>query len=46
MKKKEKDSSKIIMIIIIPRPCLRIEKTVEHESNDCANCDWLVRHSN
>ena len=22
------------------------ETTVEHESNDCANCDWWVRHSN
>ena len=19
---------------------------MEHESNDCANCDWCVRHSN
>ena len=23
-----------------------LKKTVEHESNDCANCDWCVRHSN
>ena len=22
------------------------EKAVEHESNDCANCDWCVRHNN
>ena len=22
------------------------EKTLEHESNDCANCDWCVRHNN
>ena len=22
------------------------KKAVEHESNDCANCDWCVRHSN
>ena len=22
------------------------KKTVEHESNDCANCDWCVRYSN
>ena len=22
------------------------KKTVEHESNDCANCDWCVRHNN
>ena len=22
------------------------KKTVEQESNDCANCDWCVRHSN
>ena len=19
---------------------------MEHESNDCANCDWCIRHSN
>ncbi len=24
----------------------RIEKAVERESNDCANCDWCVRHNN
>ena len=23
-----------------------LKKTVEHESNDCVNCDWCVRHSN
>ena len=23
-----------------------LKKTVEHESNDCANCDWCGRHSN
>ena len=23
-----------------------LKKTVEHESKDCANCDWCVRHSN
>ena len=23
-----------------------LKKTVEHESNDCANCDWCVRHTN
>ena len=23
-----------------------LKKTVEHESNDCANCDWCIRHSN
>ena len=23
-----------------------LKKTVEHESNDCANCDWYVRHNN
>ena len=23
-----------------------LKKTVEHESNDCANCDWCVRHNN
>ena len=23
-----------------------LKKTVEYESNDCANCDWCVRHSN
>ena len=23
-----------------------LKKTVEHGSNDCANCDWCVRHSN
>ena len=22
------------------------KKTVEHESNNCANCDWCVRHNN
>ena len=21
-------------------------KHVEHESNDCANCDWCVKHNN
>ena len=23
-----------------------VKKTVEHESNDCVNCDWCVRHNN
>ena len=23
-----------------------LKKAVEHESNDCANCDWCVRHNN
>ena len=23
-----------------------LKRTVEHESNDCANFDWCVRHSN
>ena len=23
-----------------------LKKTVEHESDDCTNCDWCVRHSN
>ena len=23
-----------------------VKKAVEYESNDCANCDWCVRHSN
>ena len=23
-----------------------LKKTVEYESNDCANCDWCVRRSN
>ena len=23
-----------------------LKKAVEHESNDCDNCDWCVRHSN
>ena len=23
-----------------------LKKNVEHESNDCVNCDWCVRHSN
>ena len=23
-----------------------IKKAVEHESKNCANCDWCVRHSN
>ena len=23
-----------------------LKKTVEHENNDCTNCDWSVRHSN
>ena len=23
-----------------------IKKAVEHESNDCANCDWCVRNKN
>ena len=23
-----------------------LKKDVEHESNDCANCDWCVRHNN
>ena len=30
----------------VPRPCQRIKKIVEHESNDCANCDLCIRHSN
>ena len=33
----------IIMIIILAK---ELKKTVEHESNDCANFDWCVRHSN
>ena len=24
----------------------KIEKAVEHKSNDCANCDWCIRHNN
>ena len=27
-------------------PAREIKKAVEHESNDCANCDWCVRHNN
>ena len=23
-----------------------LKKAVEHESNDCANCDWFLRHNN
>ena len=23
-----------------------IKKAVEHEINDCASCDWCIRHSN
>ena len=23
-----------------------LKKGVEHESNDCTNCDWCVRHNN
>ena len=23
-----------------------LKKAVEHESNDCANCDWYFRHNN
>ena len=23
-----------------------LKKTMEHESNDCANCDWCFRHNN
>ena len=23
-----------------------LKKAVEHESNDCANCDWCVSHNN
>ena len=23
-----------------------LKKAVEHESNDCANCNWCVRHNN
>ena len=30
----------------VPRPCKRIEKAVEHESDDCANCDWYLWHNN
>ena len=30
----------------VPRACKRIEKAVEHESNDCANCDWCSWHNN
>ena len=30
----------------VPRTCSRIEKDVEHESNDFANCDWCFRQNN
>ena len=23
-----------------------LKKAVEHESNDCANCNWCVKHNN
>ena len=23
-----------------------LKKNVKHESNDCANCDWCVKHNN
>ena len=29
---------------LIPRPCYRIEKTMEHEGNNCTNCDWCFWH--
>ena len=30
----------------VPRPGKRIEKAVEHESDDCTNCDWGFWHNN
>ena len=30
----------------VPRPSKRIEKAVEHESDNCANCDWYFWHNN
>ena len=28
----------------VRRPCLRPEKTTEHESGDDTNCNWHVQH--
>ena len=36
----------IIIIIIIPRPCKGIEKTVEHAGDNYSNCNWCVWNSN
>ena len=30
----------------VPRPCKRIEKAMEHESDDCASCDCCFWHNN
>ena len=54
-KKKTKKQQRIGKIVDFAVPadhrinlkdCLRIEKAVEHESDDCANCDWCFRHNN
>ena len=31
---------------LVPRPCKRIEKTVEHEGDYNAKCDWCFWHGN
>ena len=31
---------------LVPRPCLGIEKAVEHESDNRTNCDWCFWHNN
>ena len=36
----------MIIMIIIPRPCLRIEKTMEHAGDNYTNCNWCVWNSN
>ena len=38
-----KASEKKDKYLDLPR---EVKKAEEHESNDCANCDWCVRHSN
>ena len=38
-----KESEKKVKYLDLAR---ELKKTVEHESNNCANCNWCVRHSN
>ena len=31
---------------LVPRPCKRIEKTMENEGDNYTNCDWCFWYSN
>ena len=33
-------------MIIIMIMYLDLEKALEHEGDDCTNCDWYIWHSN